>query len=726
MANEIRDAWRVAWRKYVTDGVPSSGENDPDKEEILPVGDTIQSQVDAVRTLAATGTQWKTPVHLATTANLSALSGEQTIDGVLTNVFRVLVKNQTNPAQNGIYVTGPGAWARATDADSADEIVAMAAFVRLGTENGSRQYICTTKAPITVGATPLSFSILSDQASLNANLAAKADKTEVEPITERLDFDDFNYDFAVADNDGNPLFGAKDKFFFMPGGSEVIGGEYNYAFAVTDPSGNVICGMLNDEWVSPGGTAATDYLARDQANIERSNRKTSSPVTTVQRMTALYNTTVLYGQSLGRGQETWPALSRTNRFQNKMLGGNVLPSELDGATYPTFGSAVLNDLFAQTSNGAILYDDAAEAALPPGDSAFGEQPNHGWVNMAKFLHNQVSLLENDDSRLFVTFNPSVSGRTIEQLSKVNTQDAINRYARFLDGLAKIQAGVGSAPHVVAGILWMQGEYNYRDEGGSWDEASYKNLFSQLIDDMVADCMAATGQSLPPAFFTYQTGGAYTSDVDSFGNPGLHVGMAQLEVALEKSNVWMVGPTYPYTDKGGHLDSNGSRWFGNQVAKVYHHVVRMGKDWSPLRPVNVEKVGNTILIDFHVPVAPLAFDTPYRVLTPMTYADKGFRVTNSGGSAVGISSVEIIGGSIVKIVCASDPGVNGRVWYADKTAHDGNGMLRDSDPTVAFDDYVFTPEHGMYADANIPALVNKPYPLHNWCVAFCLPFTYSEL
>jgi len=32
---------------------------------------------------------------------------------------------------------------------------------------------------------------------------------------------------------------------------------------------------------------------------------------------------------------------------------------------------------------------------------------------------------------------------------------------------------------------------------------------------------------------------------------------------------------------------------------------------------------------------------------------------------------------------------------------------------------------MYAAANIPALVGKNYPLHNWCVAFCLPLNYTE-
>ena len=58
-------------------------------------------------------TSWKTAVLVATTANIT-LSGEQTIDGVLTSASRVLVKNQTSsPANNGIYVSASGAWCRA-------------------------------------------------------------------------------------------------------------------------------------------------------------------------------------------------------------------------------------------------------------------------------------------------------------------------------------------------------------------------------------------------------------------------------------------------------------------------------------------------------------------------------------------------------------------------------------------------------------------------------------
>ncbi|RVQ20098.1 SGNH/GDSL hydrolase family protein [Sinorhizobium meliloti] len=183
MANEITNAFNTAW----ADG-PTADPYEPSKSVIRGVGQQIQSQVDLlheriddttadleaqideIAAVVSAGTQWVDPVAVATTANIT-LSGEQTIDGVVTSGSRVLVKNQSAPAQNGIYVTAAGAWPRATDADAASELVGLATFVSGGTANGGKQFICTTKAPVTVGTTALTFREFSDQSALNANLA---------------------------------------------------------------------------------------------------------------------------------------------------------------------------------------------------------------------------------------------------------------------------------------------------------------------------------------------------------------------------------------------------------------------------------------------------------------------------------------------------------------------------------------------------------------------------
>jgi len=53
-----------------------------------------------------------------------SLTGEQTLDGVLTSASRVLLVGQTDASENGCYVTAAGAWARAVELDSDADLAA--------------------------------------------------------------------------------------------------------------------------------------------------------------------------------------------------------------------------------------------------------------------------------------------------------------------------------------------------------------------------------------------------------------------------------------------------------------------------------------------------------------------------------------------------------------------------------------------------------------------------
>lgn len=117
----------------------------------------------------AAGLAWKDEVRAATTGNI-ALTGAQTIDGVaLVAGERVLVKNQTAGAENGIYVVAAGAWARSEDANTAAKIQQAAAFVMEGTANGDTAWVMTTNAPLTLGTTALAFSRFAGGAASGIN-----------------------------------------------------------------------------------------------------------------------------------------------------------------------------------------------------------------------------------------------------------------------------------------------------------------------------------------------------------------------------------------------------------------------------------------------------------------------------------------------------------------------------------------------------------------------------
>lgn len=100
------------------------------------------------------GIDWKQSVRAATTANLAALSGLLTVDGVtLVAGDRILVKNQTTASGNGVYVAATGAWTRAPDAVQGQLTSGATVMVTEGTVNGNAQWQLTTDDPITVGTT---------------------------------------------------------------------------------------------------------------------------------------------------------------------------------------------------------------------------------------------------------------------------------------------------------------------------------------------------------------------------------------------------------------------------------------------------------------------------------------------------------------------------------------------------------------------------------------------
>ncbi len=107
----------------------------------------------------------KRPCLAATTANIT-LSGEQTIDGVAvtaavapTPATRVLVKNQTTAAENGIYEVSTGAWSRAPDWDGVGDVVTGTSVRVVSGTVGIGRYAVSTSGTITVGTTSVTIAL---------------------------------------------------------------------------------------------------------------------------------------------------------------------------------------------------------------------------------------------------------------------------------------------------------------------------------------------------------------------------------------------------------------------------------------------------------------------------------------------------------------------------------------------------------------------------------------
>ena len=151
---------------------------------------SIKAYVDSV----ASGLDLKCSSHAATTANLSAAynNGTSGVGATLTNSGtqaalsvdgqtmasgeRVLVKDQSTAAQNGIYTVttvGDGStnWVltRATDFDTSTEITSGAfTFVETGSSNADSGWVMTTDGTVTVGTTSLAWSQFSGAGQITA------------------------------------------------------------------------------------------------------------------------------------------------------------------------------------------------------------------------------------------------------------------------------------------------------------------------------------------------------------------------------------------------------------------------------------------------------------------------------------------------------------------------------------------------------------------------------
>ena len=132
-------------------------------------GDAVnKGQLDA----AQNGLDPKASVRAATTGNITistALNSGDVIDGVtLANGDRVLVKDQTSKAENGIWVVAASP-VRASDADAAGELSGGSfVFVEEGTANADTGYVITTNGSITPGTTAHDWAIFSRAGELVA------------------------------------------------------------------------------------------------------------------------------------------------------------------------------------------------------------------------------------------------------------------------------------------------------------------------------------------------------------------------------------------------------------------------------------------------------------------------------------------------------------------------------------------------------------------------------
>lgn len=211
---------------------------------------------------------YKTSCRVATTANLAALSGLLTIDGVvLVAGDRVLVKDQAAGSQNGIYVAAVGAWARAADADDGAKLNSGAIIpIEAGTANGDTLWMLTTDGAITIGVTALAFSNIQGNVGTAGTYDVVTTDAKGRVVSGQLlnafPFSSLPYP-AVDTANGYPIINS--AIVGGTGGNVTITAGTRFALGETVSAGlGRLRGFTTPAWTSPNLDANSTYYLRCQ------------------------------------------------------------------------------------------------------------------------------------------------------------------------------------------------------------------------------------------------------------------------------------------------------------------------------------------------------------------------------------------------------------------------------------------------------------------------------
>lgn len=421
------------------------------------------------------------------------------------------------------------------------------------------------------------------------------------------------------------------------------------------------------------------------------------PLTTVAATTSWDWTGIIgTGQSLSVGAT--PVLSTTQPYHNLRLSLGTL-------TVPPYNpnSSALSMAPLTERNNATGYP------APYPSNLYGETPHTAMASQI------TSMVQANSGADYITVHSIVgeSGQGMNVICKgaTDTGSTGRAYAASLFEVSAIKrlAAAANKTYGVGAIVLTHGE---TDAGN----ASYESQMYQLCSDYNQDIKALTGQSQPIQLFVSQQH-SYPNGSGTSAST-----LAQWKAGVDYPGVIIcTGPKYQYTynTDGVHLYNTGYQQLGEKYGEIYYERIVRGNDWQPLQPLSAVQSGRVITITFHVPVAPLVWDStlgsPNQSALTEWRNGKGFEVSASG-ARITISSVEIAENS-VKITCASDlPSSGVLVGYAFTTGgvkrNNGSyrwGLLRDSDPFKGSTTGIAQPNYCVAFQVAVPYNATTPTP-----------------
>ena len=382
--------------------------------KITGLGDPTAAQDAATKTYVDSlvqGLDAKASVQVATTANIT-LSGTQTIDGVaLSAGARVLVKNQSAAAENGIYLVAAGSWTRTTDADTWNELVSAFVFVEQGTTNGNNGYTCTISAGGTLGSTAVTWVQFSGAGQINAGAGLTKTGNTLDVGTassSRIVVNSDNIDLATTGvTAGNYGLVTVDVYGRVTGGSlptTLAGFGITDAYTKTEVN-NSLALKLN----LTGGTMSGDIAMGG-------NKVTGlgAPTTDNDAVRLIYVTT-LFGSTSSAAASAAAALVSQNAAAASAgaastSASNAATSESNAATSASNASTSASSASSSAAAAAASYDSFDDRYLGPKATAPAvDNDGNPLIVGALYFDTTLNSMRVYDGSLWMAAGSSVNG-----------------------------------------------------------------------------------------------------------------------------------------------------------------------------------------------------------------------------------------------------------------------------------------------------------------------------
>ena len=305
----------------------------------------------------AAGVSVKQAVRVASTANIASLSGLLTVDGVsLVAGDRVLVKNQTNQVNNGVYVVAAGSWSRSSDFDDSPDTEVRGGnlvFVQEGSVNPNTSWVLTGQSNLVVGTDNLVFTQFS-----GAGTQTSSNVGTGEGVFKQLSGSNFEFK-SLADSSEIDVVAAANELSFSLVSLSIASGKL--------AADSVITSKIADANVTEAKIASSAVVTSKIADSAVTTAKiadsnvTEAKIASSAVVTAKIADSAVTTAKIADSNVTTAKIADSNVTTAKIADSNVTTAKLADDSVTTVKIADLNVTTGKLANDAVTTAKIADS-----------------------------------------------------------------------------------------------------------------------------------------------------------------------------------------------------------------------------------------------------------------------------------------------------------------------------------------------------------------------------